>query len=97
MNYKMKVKIENPKTEKGMCGKLYLELQCSFSYDENQYGNGHYLDIKMPEGYKNSYDIRYDKTFNRKNKISYLTKWAENYWSGENGEYKLKSITIIEE
>ena len=46
MNYKMKVRITDPKTPKGMFSELFFDLECKFTYDENQYGNGHYVSIK---------------------------------------------------
>ena len=46
MTYKMKVRITDPNTPKGMTSELCLELKCTFVYDEEQYGNGFFLDIE---------------------------------------------------
>lgn len=72
---------------------LVLDLECYFIVDESDYGNGHYLNI-VGEGFKKYLDIRYDKDFSRNNKLSYLASYFDNYWSGENGAYKLKTIEI---
>lgn len=94
MNYKMKVKITDPETPKGMFSELFFDLKCSFAYDEEQYGNGHYVCIKGKEFYKQIIDLRYDRSFDRNNKEKWLEKWAKSYWSGKNGSWTIKSLEI---
>lgn len=95
MKYEMKVTIANPDTAEGMMSDLLMKLSCIFSYDPEQYGNGHWLKIKGAEGFENYIDLRYDTDFDRNNKTAYLEKWARNYWSGKNGAYYVKSLEII--
>lgn len=95
MNYRMKVTITNPNTEKGMTSELFFDLACEFCYLPEQYGNGHYVSISGKEFNKQSYDLRYDKTFNRNKKSEWLEKWARNYWTGENGAWAIKHLEII--
>ncbi len=90
MNYKMNVTICSPKDETKV---RTMELDVEFSYDEKTYGNGHYLYIGNGS-FEFYLDIRYDSTFNKNKKTAYLRKWAKNYWSGENGAYKVKTIKI---
>lgn len=97
MNYKMKVRITDPKTPKGMFSELFFDLECKFTYDENQYGNGHYVSIKGKEFYTQIIDLRYDCSFDRNNKEKWLENWARNYWSGENGSWVIKSLEITQE
>ena len=95
MGYEMKVIIEDPNTEKGMSSGLFFTLNCDFCYDEEQYGNGHYVSISGKDFSGQTYDIRYDKSFNRSNKSKWLEEWARNYWSGENGARIVKEIDIV--
>lgn len=94
MKYMMKVTIANPDTPKGMNSDLFLKLTCSFSYNPNTYGNGHYVSIKGKDFNPEILDIRYDTSFNRHKKEEWLERWARYYWSGKNGAYAVKSITI---
>ena len=95
MNYTMTVTIENPKTEPGKNSELLFKMSASFAHDAEQYGNGYSVRIvNETEHYENYYDLRYDTEFNPKYAISWLTSWANTYWNGENGAYRLKSITI---
>lgn len=96
MKYTMNVVIADPNTPKGMFSDIPMKLSCFFSYDPEQYGNGHMLRIKGAEGFSNVYDLRYDRNFNRNNKAEYLEKWARSYWNGKDGAYYVKSIEIIE-
>lgn len=94
MNYNMTVIIEDPKTKAGMNSDLVLPMQVSFSHNEKTYGNGYYVMIKGEHGFGQCYDLRYNKDFHAKYKIAWLADWADNYWNGENGAYRLKEITI---
>ena len=96
MKYEMKVVIYDPETPKGMISDLMFKLSCSFVYDSEQYGNGHYLNIGGKEFYQQVIDLRYDTEFDRNNKIAFLEKWARNYWSGKNGAYAIKTLEISE-
>ena len=94
MKYRMKVQIVDPQTPKGMTSGLFLDLTCSFSHDENQYGNGYWLVIKGEGFYPQYYDLRYDKSFDPGNKEKLLEDWARNYWTGKNGAWAIESIEI---
>lgn len=97
MNYKMKVHITDPTAKNGLVSDLYFELDCNFVYDAKQYGNGHYLSIKGKNFYCQSFDLRYDKSFNRNHKEKWLERWAHNYWCGTNGAWAIKSLEITKE
>lgn len=95
MEYNMTVKIQDAKTEEGMNSTIVLKLKAQFSHDPEDYGNGHYLSIRsVDRSFENVYDLRYDKTFKKKEKMTFLMSWAENYWNGENGAYELTSCNI---
>lgn len=96
MKYKMNVNITDPNTPEGMYSGLIFNLDCTFTYDEEQYGNGHYVAIRgkeMPFG-REVIDLRYDQSFDRNNKEKWLEQWARSYWTGENGAWAIRSITI---
>lgn len=96
MKYLMNVTIANPDTPKGMSSDLLLKIECSFAHDPKQYGNGHYVALKnrnLPFG-EEVIDLRYDTTFDRNNKAAWLEKWAHACWSGKDGAYIVKSLTI---
>ena len=40
------------------------------------------------------YDIRYDKTFRSDKKELWLADWAYSRWSGKNGAWKVKKLTV---
>ena len=98
MKYDMTVTINDPNTEKGMNSDLLFSFDVEFWCNENDYGNGYHVSIRnTTAGYElnhNVYDLRYDKDFHKAHKIAWLADWSDNYWNGENGAYKLKSITI---
>lgn len=89
MKYRMNVVITKDGNEK------VYNLNCIFFYDEEDYGNGYYLNIHGDNFYEKYFDIRYDKTFRSNEKEKYLVGWAYNYWSGENGAWSIKSLEII--
>lgn len=95
MNYKMNVMIKDPKTPEGMTSGLCFELTCSFTYDEENYGNGHYVAIEGKEFYRQIIDLRYDLSFDRNNKEKWLENWARNYWSGTNGAWTIENLEIV--
>ena len=99
MKYLMTVTIANPNTPKGMSSDILFKIDCFFSYDPEQYGNGHWLKLKArgPEGFENYVDLRYDSGFNPNDKPAFLEKWAHNYWSGKNGAYYVKELRIAKE
>lgn len=97
MKYEMHIFISDPNTMEGMNSQIYLKLTALFHYNPKQYDNGHYLIIKSNiSNFSCQYNIRYDKNFNSDDKISYLTQWANNYWNGKNGAYKLDRLSIRE-
>ena len=94
MKYEMKVVIYDPETPKGMTSDLMFNLSCSFTYDPEQYGNGHFVSISGREFCQQVIDLRYDTDFDPDFKIAFLGKWAEDYWSGTNGAYAIKKCEI---
>lgn len=95
MNYRMKVTITDPNTEEGMVSELFLDLDCIFVCDSKQYGNGHYVSIGSKEFCKQVIDLRYDRTFDRNNKMEWLERWARNYWTGKEGAWAIKHLEIV--
>lgn len=96
MKYTMKVIIHDPETPEGMMSDLLLIIDCHFCHNPEQYGNGHYVSLVnrlLPFG-KEVIDLRYDTTFDRNNKEAWLEKWARSYWSGKNGAYAVKELSI---
>lgn len=96
MKYKMQVTITGKDYNTGEDSEMTLDLTAEFSHDPNQYGNGYFAGISgkgMMFGCE-GYDIRYDKSFRSNKKELWLTNWAHNRWSGENGAWKVKSLTI---
>lgn len=65
------------------------ELDCYFITEDDDYGNGTYLNIGHA-----CYDIRYDTTYSPDRQVSYLAQWADNQWTGERGAYKLIGLQI---
>lgn len=97
MKYKMNVVIADPNTEKGMTSDLHLELLATFAKHPNQYGNGTMLSIQSSDNhFNNLYDIRYDTEYHSDKQVEYLEKWAHDYWSGKDGAYIVKKLTITE-
>ena len=96
MNYVMNVKITDPNTQDGMISELLFTLDCKFFYVPEQYGNGHYCHIYSKGAFDTNFDLRYDSTFEREYKIKWLIDWAFGYWSGKNGDWKIKSIRVTE-
>lgn len=77
---------------------LQFDAKVEFSVDSEDYGNGYYMVIKSenePFGIS-SYDIRYDKDFHRKFKISYIVQFYSNRYNGENGAWTLTGIRVHE-
>lgn len=97
MIYKMKVTITDPCTKENMFSSLNFILDCKFTHNPEQYGNGYYVMITSNgDGfYGQGIDLRYDKNFNPQNKTKWLEEWAKNYWSGKNGAWAIKTLEII--
>lgn len=94
MKYQMIVKITDPDTPDGMFSELTFKFNCYFSYNPNQYGNGYYLRIANKVYEPFDFDLRYDLSFNSNKPEEWLKKWANNYWSGKNGAWKIKRLLI---
>lgn len=102
MKYTMSVIINDPNTEEGMNSDLIFLLEADFVHDAEQYGNGYQVAIGSRKDsaipfYRSIVDLRYNTDFDPDKKISWLADWADNYWSGKDGAYKLKSIGITKE
>lgn len=91
MKYRMNIVIGNEITDH----KVVFSLNCNFFYDEEQYGNGHYVSIVGKDFSKQVIDLRYDTSFDRNNKEKRIEHWAKAYWNGKDGAYSLESFEII--
>lgn len=96
MNYKIKVTITDTCAKENMFSSLNFILDCKFTYNPEEYGNGYYVMITSNgDGfYGQGIDLRYDKTFDRNNKEKWLENWAKNYWNGEDGAYVVDTLKI---
>lgn len=95
MHYKMKVTIAPVKDSiEPDSPEKTLNLDATFAIHDTSYGNKHYLYIKGDHGFAASYDIRYDRDFHPNRKAEYLKDWANWYWSGKDGAWKVKSIEV---
>lgn len=94
MKYQMIVKITDPNTPKRMNLNLITKLYCCFAYNPKDYGNGFFVKIDGKLYGPIILDLRYDKSFNSKKPEEWLKSWANNYWSGKNGAWKIKRILI---
>lgn len=95
MNYQMNVIIEDPNTEKGMYSGIPFRLYCEFSNNPFNYGKDRYVLITCNDIYTKFIDLRKDKTYNGHNQKEWLQQWAHDFWSGVNGNWKIKSLYII--
>ena len=91
MNYRVLVKIMNPKTKSVQDMELFAE----FSHNPKTYGNGYYVYLSMENGWEHLYDLRYDMTFNPNNKSEWLKDWARAFWTGKNGAFELRSVEVV--
>ena len=100
MKYIMNVTIYNPEAEENMCSDIFFKLECEFAKEKGSYyGNGYHVSIKgkgVPFD-RLVYDLRYDTDFHAKRKEVWLTNWAHAYWSGQDGAYAVKELTIRKE
>lgn len=90
--YTMKVVAKNPEGNE----EITFKLDCAYAYDPDTYGNGYHLSIKGDGFFPQYFDLRYDKEFRKSRKMAWLVDWAEFYWSGEDGAYKVTHIDIEE-
>ena len=74
------------------------EGQVEFYNNPNQYGNGYGMLVvcKTEPFGRQTYDLRYDKDFDRNNKISYITQFFSSRFTGKDGSYKLIGIQVKE-
>lgn len=90
--FTMRVKIASP----DMVKFVQMDYKCTFLTDTVGYGKKTYLDIQsLKNGADHYYDLRYEKEYHKGEEFSFLAMWAENYWNGENGAYKLIECTIV--
>jgi len=68
----------------------HFQKDVRFTTDTDNYGNGTYLRWD----YLNNYDLRYERDYNQKYEIGYLADFMDRTWNGENGAWKLVSVTI---
>ncbi len=94
MEYQMRVVIEDPNVEPGMVAELSFDFTCYFTHLPKQYGNGYTVSISSDNFEERLYDLRYDRSFDCNKKADWLKAWAHNYWSGKDGAWKVKSLTI---
>lgn len=96
MKYLMKVVIRDPNTKSGMCSDILLILKCFFAREEEGYGKKTWLSIHGVGGFEQCLDLRYDNNYHRGKEKGYLEHWAHNYWTGKDGSWKIKSLSIEE-
>lgn len=96
MKYSMNVVIKDPNTEPGMVSDMLLKFRGSFIRDDEDYGKKTYLSI-VGENSVKYIDLRYDNNYHRGKEKEYLEYWAHNYWTGKNGAWEIKSLSIEEE
>lgn len=98
MKYLMNVVIKDPNTEPGMVSDMLLKFRCCFIRDDEGYGKKTYLLIvgEGSDSYDSYIDLRYDKNYHRGKEKEYLEYWANNYWTGKNGAWEIKSLNIME-
>lgn len=91
--YRLHVTLENPDKPDDLVDMSY---ECEFEENKDTYGNGFYLGMKPTsgKGMMSVYDLRYDKEFHRKRKAEFLIYYAETFFSGKNGAWKLVSATV---
>lgn len=73
-------------------------VKVSFSYDDEDYGNGYYMAVKgkcEPFGIS-VYDIRYETDFNPDEKMAYIVSCYQSRYPGRGRKWKLLSISIEE-
>lgn len=87
--YKVQVEVVNPENTEE---RKTLNYDCRFFFDPEQYGNGTYLHF----GNDRYYDIRYDTDYQFGKEIQYLCNICCNSWTGENGSWILKKVSIEE-
>lgn len=94
MKYKMTARVCNPETPAGMFSDAMIKMTVDFSYDPDDYGNGHHVRIECEGLYIEYYDLRYDETFDPAFKEAWLANWAYRYWSGSKGAWDVKKLEI---
>lgn len=95
MKYSISVVIKDPNTEPGMVSDMLLTFQCYFIKEDEGYGKKTYLSIIGLDA-KSYIDLRYDKNYHRGKEKEYLEYWARNYWTGKDGAWEIKSLSITE-
>lgn len=95
LNYKMTAEIYDPESTVEMFSALKLNLFCEVFCNPNDFGNGSYVSVRGEGFSMNVFDVRYDRSFNINKADEWLKSWANNYWSGKNGAWKIKSLQIL--
>ena len=74
-----------------------LSLAVTFFKSDSGYGNDTYMNVASTSGreFRQSYDIRYEKDYDKRTPEIYIAKWAYNYWSGEHGSWDIKELKIV--
>jgi len=78
-------------------GSMVYEGKVEFCHKPHDYGNGYQMGIRSeqePFGLQ-GYDIRYDDDF-KGDFMEYLYKFFKRRFSGENGKWRMTSISIEE-
>lgn len=95
---KFKVDLNLERQEEDASTAFHYVATVEFMYDSNTYGNGHHMGIYSgyePFGFQ-SYDIRYDKEFDRNNLFAYVVKFYLSRFNGKDGKYRINKMRIIE-
>ena len=95
---KMRVVITDPNCKPGMVAEMMFDYNCYFTHDPDTYGNGWYAGIypKDKQFGEKHFDLRYTeyRITSMERAKEFLTDWANGYWTGENGAWKVKQITF---
>lgn len=95
--YNFTAVIYNPLTLRPMNSTLVLKMQAIFAYKGNDYGNKYHVLLRTTDGrFEELIDLRYDDRFDSNNKKMWIQYWANAYWTGLDGAYALKELTITD-
>lgn len=90
--YRLRAVIHHPDNEDAKHEYNYL---VNFFQDENGYGNKTYMQLATEDHKPFKYfDLRYNNVYDSNAQISFICMWADAYWNGKDGSWKLESIEV---
>ena len=96
MKYRIAVILEDPNSDGMLVSTFGYDMVATFASNEKQYGNGTSVVIESSAGFEVRYDIRYDNSYHLGKEKEWLEQWANGYWNGKDGAFKVKTMTIQE-